>query len=715
MDSSIYGALVYASQIWNMRYPLIDFHGNNGSRDGDEPAAYRYTECRLAPISEAALADIKKDTVDWTSNFSETEEEPVYLPGRFPTLLCNGTTGIAVAMACSFAPHNLNEIMDAIIYLERNKNATIEELLQFIKGPDFPTGGTIVNKDELKAAYCTGRGRVKVRGDYEVISEKGHDTVVFTSIPFKVSKENLIAEIDTLCEEKKLDGITEIRDESNKKGVRFVIELAKGINGNVIANKLYRLTGLESSYSFNQVALVNKSPKLLNFKELCEYYLKHQEDVFTRKCKFDLKKLSDRVHILEGFLKAIEDIDNIIKCIKNSDSTTAAKVELIKRYNFSQVQAQAILDMKLSRLAHTEKIAVEKEMSEKRLQVDKLNNILSNESVASDTLCAELVEFKNKFGDERRTKVTQVADSKEEKEVAEIIPEECVVVVGKSGSIKRIPASSYRTQKRNTKGMKNQSEESISIVKTNTIDNLMVFSSFGKIYKLSVEDIPIGNNLSHGVAIETLVPMEKGEIFVTSAFLSRATKSNEFVWFITKNGLVKKVNVAEYSEMKRKTGVIATNIKEGDSLVKVFVSPNTDIILFTKLGICLRFKGESLGSSSRTATGLKGISLSAEDSIVDVIALNGEKEIAVFTRGGLSKRIPTDEFLVQNRAGRGLVCYKNAEVVAACAINESDMVLITGDLTSLCIEANSIIPGSRTSQGGVTIKNSHIIDVIRIN
>ena len=363
-DSSIYGALVHASQPWTMRYPLIDFHGNNGSRDGDGPAAYRYTECRLSHISEATLEHIKKDTVDWIPNYSETGEEPVYLPGRFPNLLCNGTTGIAVAMACSFAPHNLKEVMAAAQKV-LSGDYTEDEVLDCIIGPDFPTGGIVVNKKELRDGYRTGKGRVRIRGEYHVETKNGKDTVVFDSIPYKISKENLILEIDTLCEEKKIDGIVEIRDESNKKGVRFVIELAKGINGDVIANKLYHMTELETTYSINQVALVDKTPKLLSFKELIEKYVEHQEDVYLRKCKWEHQKLNDRIHILHGLAKTAEDIDNVIQLIKTSDDAADAHNKLRKQYNFTDVQAKAILDMKLSKLAHTEKIAIEKELKEK--------------------------------------------------------------------------------------------------------------------------------------------------------------------------------------------------------------------------------------------------------------------------------------------------------------------------------------------------------------
>ena len=713
-DSSIYGALVHVSQPWTMRYPLIDFHGNNGSRDGDGPAAYRYTECRLSPIAEATLEHIKKDTTDWIPNYSETGEEPVYLPGRFPNLLCNGTTGIAVAMACSFAPHNLNEIMAAAQKVLTG-DYTEDELLECIKGPDFPTGGTIVNQKELKDAYRTGKGRVRIRGDYHVETKNGRDTLVFDSIPYKISKEALVEAIDLLCEEKKIEGITEIRDESNKKVIRFVIELGKGINGDVIANKLYRFTELETTYSINQVALVDKTPHLLSFKTLIEKYVEHQEDVFLRRLNYELVKLNDRIHILHGLAKAVEDIDNIIQLIKSAESSVDAGIKLRAKYGFTEVQAKAILDMKLSKLAHTEKIAIENELNEKQEKADALIILIQNRAARAIALSGEFAEFTKKFGDARRTAVTNIEMTAEEKEVAEIIPENCVVVITEAGNIKRIPATSYRTQKRNGKGIKNQDEIVRDVIKTNTIDNLMVFSSFGKVYKLAVNDIPVGTNATRGTSIETLVAMDNGETFVTLASVARTTDNNQFVWFITKNGLIKKTNLNEYTGMKRKGGIIATSLREGDSLAKVFIAPNSQIMIFTKDGMSLRFDGSTIGATSRVSTGVKAITLNKDDSVADALYLSEEKEIMIFSKMGLAKRIPVKEFILQNRAGKGLICYKNIEVAKACPVNEDNMILVVGNKTSICINVTDVSVGSRASQGVLAIKDNEIIGVARIN
>lgn len=713
-DSSIYGALVHASQPWTMRYPLIDFHGNNGSRDGDGPAAHRYTECRLSTIAESTLEHIKKNTVDWIPNYSETGEEPVYLPGRFPNLLCNGTTGIAVAMACSFAPHNLNEVMEAAQKV-LTQDYTEDELLDCIKGPDFPTGGIIVNQKELRDAYRTGKGRVRIRGEYHVESKGGRDTLVFDSIPYKISKENLILEIDTLCEEKKIEGITEIRDESNKKGVRFVIELAKGINGDVIANKLYRLTELETTYSINQVALVDKTPRLLSFKTLIEKYVEHQEDVFLRRLNYELEKLNDRIHILHGLAKAVEDIDNVIQLIKSAENSADAGVKLRAKYGFTDAQAKAILDMKLSKLAHTEKIAIENELEEKQKKADALVVLIRNRAARCVALSGEFTEFTKKFGDARRTTVTNIEMTAEEKEVAEIVPENCVVVITEAGNIKRIPATSYRTQKRNGKGIKNQDEVIQNVIKTNTVDNLMVFSSFGKVYRLAVNDVPVGTNATRGTSIETLVAMDVGEKFVTLASVDRTAPNGQYVWFITKNGVIKKTGLSEYAGMKRKTGVIATTLREGDSLVKVFVAPDSQLIVFTKNGMGLRFDGKNVSASSRTSIGVKAINMNEGDSVADVVYLSGEKDIMIFAQNGVAKRVPLTEFVLQNRAGKGLICHKPGDVVAACPVNDDHMMLVVGDVTSICISASDVTEGSRATQGVMVIKGSNILGVARIN
>ena len=714
-DSSIYGALVWLSQPWNMRYPLISFHGNNGSRDGDEAAAYRYTECKLSKMGEEMLADIKKNTVDWQLAYTDAENEPIYLPGRIPNLIVNGTSGIAVAMACSFAPHNLNEVMDAAIHVTNNPDCSIDEILNYIAGPDFPTGGLIINKDELPAAYRTGKGRARIRGEYIVESDKKGDSIVFTSIPYKVSKEDLVTEIDKLCEEGKLENITAIRDESNKDGVRFVIEVTKGASTEPIIAKLFKLTRLEDTYSFNQVALVDKKPRLLNMKQLLEIYIDHQKDVLLRKTKFEAQKVADRIHILEGLLKALEDIDNVIALIKASESAAAAKVSLMSKYNLSEAQAKAILDMKLAKLAKLEKVEIENEKKDLETELERLNAIISNP-------IPELINIfnyiKKAYGDGRRSTITQVATTKEEKEIEFVEPEKCVVIMTEGGLIKRIPASSFRTQKRNGKGVKNQDDITNAVIRTNTIDSLMIFSDKGRMYRLLVNDIPVGTNVSKGTSVKSLINMDMDEQPAVMYSIYRDTDA-AYVLFVTKNGLVKKTALDEYVKTKKKTGIAAISIKEGDELAAVSLVKDEQLILVTVNGMAIRFDSKEVAATSRATSGVKGINLANGDSIVAAIPVrNANDKLAVFVQGGMAKKFSLDELPIQKRAGKGLMCYKptdsTGKVAAATLIEDTDNVLIIGDSTSICISAEEIPVLGRASIGNQVIKNNVIKSVSKV-
>ena len=714
-DSSIYGALVWLSQPWNMRYPLISFHGNNGSRDGDPAAAYRYTECKLSKMGEEMLADIKKDTVDWQLAYTDVEDEPVYLPGRIPNLIVNGTSGIAVAMACSFAPHNLNEVMDAAIHVTQNPDCDIKEILNYIFGPDFPTGGLIINKDELPAAYLTGKGRARIRGEYNIESDKRGDSIVFTSIPYKVSKEDLVKEIDKLCEEGKLEGVATIRDESNKDGVRFVIELAKGVSTEPIIAKLFKLTRLEDTYSFNQVALINKKPQLLNIKQLLEIYINHQKDVLLRKTKYEADKVAARIHILEGLLKALEDIDNIIALIKKSESAAAAKTALMSQYGFSEAQAKAILDMKLSKLAKLEKVEIETERNEKILESQRLENILKN---PTPSLVEEFTELKKLYGDARRSTITQVASTKEEKEIEFVEPEKCVVIMTEGGLVKRIPATSFRTQKRNGKGVKTQDDITHAVIRTNTIDSLMIFSDKGKMYRLLVNDVPVGTNVSKGQSIKSLINMDMDEQPAVMYSIYRDTDA-AYVLFVTKNGLVKKTSLEEYVKTKKKTGIAAISIKDGDELAAVSLVKDEQLILVTKNGMAIRFDSKEVSPTSRATSGVKGVNLGADDEIVAAIPVrNTNDKLAIFVNNGYCKKFSLDELPLQKRAGKGLMCYKptdiTGKVVAATLVEDSDCVLILGDKSSICIEASEIPNLGRASIGNVVIKNSKVLSVSKV-
>ena len=714
-DSSIYGALVWLSQPWNMRYPLISFHGNNGSRDGDEPAAYRYTECKLSKEGEEMLADIKKNTVDWAPAYTDEENEPVYLPGRIPNLIVNGTSGIAVAMACSFAPHNMNEVMEAIKYNLANPDCKIDELLNFIKGPDFPTGGLIINKDELATAYKTGKGRARIRGEYVIETKSGKDSIVFTSIPYKVSKENLAIEIDKLCEAGSIEGISAIRDESNKDGVRFVVELAKGVSAEPIIAKLFKMTQLENTYSINQVALVDKKPRLLNIKQLIEIYIEHQKDVLLRKTKYEADKIQARIHILEGLLIALEDIDNVITLIKKSESAAAAKVSLMSTYNLSEAQAKAILDMKLSRLAKLEKIEIQKEKEELEKEFERLSFILKD---PSNELMKIFNEIKTKYGDNRKTIITQVSTTKEEKEIEFVEPEKCVVVMTEGGLIKRVPSASFKTQKRNGKGVKTQDDITSAVIRTNTIDSLMIFTDKGKMYRLLVNDVPVGNNTTKGQSIKSLIAMDTDENPTVIYSIYRDTDA-KYVMFVTKNGLVKKTSLEEYVKTKKKTGITAISLKEDDALATVFLVKDEPIILLTRNGSGIKFNSMEISATSRNTSGIKGITLGKDDYVVAGLPIRNAKDsLAIFSTNGLSNKISVDELMIQKRAGKGLICYKptaaSGEVSAAALISDEDNLLICGNTNSICISATEIPLLSRASLGNQVIKNSKILSVSKV-
>ena len=714
-DASIYGALVYLSQPWNMRYPLISFHGNNGSRDGHEPAAYRYTECKLSKAGEDMLADIKKNTCDWQPAYTEEEDEPIYLPGIFPNLIVNGTTGIAVAMACSFAPHNINEVMDAITHLTENPEVEVKDLLRFVKGPDFPTGGTVINKDELATAYLTGKGRARIRAEYVIETKTGKDSIVFTSIPYKVSKIDLIAEIDKLCEEKKLEGITEIYDDSPKGGVRLVVELAKGVSAEPIIAKLFKMTRLEDTYSFNQVALVDKKPQLLNLKQLLQIYIDHQKDVLLRKTKFEADKISAKIHILEGLLKALEDIDNIIALIKKSESAATAKIALMEKYGFSEAQAKAILDMKLSKLAKLEKVEIEKDLAELNQELAKLNTILQN---PIPEMLNIFKDIKKKYSDERRTTITQVTTTKEDKEIEFVEPEKCVVIMTEGGLIKRVPSASFRTQKRNGKGVKTQDDITNAVIRTNTIDSLMVFSNKGRMYRLLVNDIPVGTNSTKGQSVKSLIAMETDEEPAVMYSIYRDTDA-QFVLFVTKNGLVKKTTLDEYVKTKKKTGIAAITIKEGDELAAVSLIKDEPLVLVTANGMSIKFDSKEIAPTSRTTSGVKGITLNKDDSIVAALPVrNGNDHLAVFVSSGLCKKFELSELPLQKRAGKGLLCYKPTDitgnVVSAVLVDNIDNILVLGDRSSICISAQEIPTLGRASIGNQVIKNSKVNSVCKV-
>ena len=705
-DSSIYSALARLAQPWVMRYPLIDFHGSIGNIDGDGPAAARYTEARLAKLSEdGMLYGIKKKNVDFMPNYSETKDEPITLPAVFPNLLCNPNTGIGVAMACNWLPHNLGEVATAIYDYMDGKEPTLP-------GPDFPTGGLIINKNELPAIVKSGRGSVKVRGQYKIED----NNIVFYELPYGVATEPLMNEIGAAADEGKINGIKNIRNESNrKKGFRLVIECEKGASLATIINLLFKETSLQTSISYNQVALVDKTPVELTLKDCIKIYVEHNTECIKKETEFDLNKAKSKLEIAEGLLKALEDIDNIIALIKSSESAAAAKVALMNKYSFTELQAQAIVDMKLGKIAGLEKIEIENDKKELILQIETLNSILSNLEQELRLRLANIVE---KYGDARRTELTQIADStQEEKEIEFVEPEKCVVVMTEGGSVKRIPQTSFRTQKRNTKGVKTQEDITSCVIRTNTIDSLMIFTNQGNMYRLLVDNIPVGTNTSKGTPISGLIEMNENEKPTVIYSIYRDTDA-KYIMFVTKNGIVKKSSLDEYTKTKKKNGILAINIKENDELASVFLVKDEDIIITTEYGNAIRINSLEIGATSRATSGVKGITLNKDDAVTCALPVHDEKDqLAIFSDKGLGKKIKLTDLPRQKRAGKGLAVTKLAEgdfVSAAALVSDEDNILIVGNLSSVCISATEIPALTRPSAGNQMIKGNNLKSVSKI-
>ena len=694
-DSSIYGALVRLAQPWIMRYPLLDFHGNMGNISGDGPAASRYTEARLSKITEdGMLQGIKKDAVNWQSNYDESELEPVTLPSLFPNLLCNPNAGIGVALACKWAPHNLGEVAQAIYdYIDGNEPS--------IPGPDFPTGGIIINKNDLPTIIKNGRGTVKIRGKYEIKKNE----IIFTEIPYETTIEGILNSIATACEKQEITGIDEVRDESGKKGLRIVISCEKNVSPDSIVQKLFAKTDLQSSFSYNQVALVDKTPTELGLKDCLEIYVSHNLTCLQREFTFDINKAQSRKEIVDGLLKALEDIDNIINLIKKSESSVKAKEQLINVYKFTENQAKAIIDMKLGRLAGLERIELQNEKAELEKTIETLAKTLSNRDNMLSVIKERLSALVKKYGDARRTEICQIDIKPEEKEIAEVIPEDCVVQVSESGLIKRIAVKSYRAQKRNGVGVKNGDDITAFTVKTNTIDTLMIFSSKGKMYRLLVDNIPEGTNTSRGVAVQTLIKMETGEKPMAYASLHHGTTA-KFVFFATKNGIVKKVPLEEYSKTKKATGIIALGLREGDALAAVTFIEEEEMMLITEQGMVIRFATKDMPISSRVAQGVKGINLNEDDHVLVCLPIKHTTDnLAVVSSAGMGKQVPLNDFLIQNRGGKGVSCYKG-EIAGVTLVEPADDILIIGDKTSIRLSASELPVLNRSSIGNCLMKNN---------
>ena len=708
-DSSIYGALVRLARPWVLRYPLIDFHGNMGNIDGDGPAASRYTEARLSKISEMGmLSGLKKNCVDFIPNYDETDKEPVTLPAIFPNLLCNPNTGIGVAMACNWLPHNLKEVADAIYaYMDGDMNVTLP-------GPDFPTGGVIINKKDIPSILKSGHGSVKVRGQYKIEKQN----IVFYEIPYGTKAEDLITEIGKVSEDKEIEGISDIRNESNKKGLRIVIECEKGISPDGIVKKLFAKTNLQTSISYNQVALVDKTPTELGLLDCLKIYVEHNINCIVREAEFDLQKAKEKLEIVEGLLKALEDIDNIIALIKKSASAAIAKEKLIEKYNFSEPQAKAILNMKLAKLANLEKIELEKEAEDLKNSIKSLNALISQPEVQKTELKTRLQAIVAKFGDARRTELTQIDVKPEEKEIVEVIPEDCVVIMSQTGEIKRIPAKSFKVQRKNGKGVKSENDAVLNSISTNTVDILMAFTNKGKMYRLLVDNIPVGTNVSKGVGIGTLINLEPTEKVVAVTSLNR-TSDAEYVIFFTKKGLIKKTSLAEYTKVKRSTGIAAINLKEGDSIANVTFAKDEEMIVITKNGMSIRFDGSSISPIGRVTAGVKSIKLDEDDKVLTGIVLSGKEDyLAIFSERGYGRKTKISEFPLQQRAGKGVLIYKptttTGNVTGAIAVKDTDNILLSGTPNSICISVTDVPELGRVSTGNIMVKNSLIKNAVVI-
>lgn len=700
-DSSIYGAMVRLSQPWVLRYPLIDWHGSNGNQSGDGPAAQRYTEARLSKLAEdGILSGIKKKNVKFIPNYDETLDEPVTLPAIFPNLLCNPNSGIGVAMACNWLPHNLNEVAQAIYDYMDGKEP-------MLPGPDFPTGGIIINKNDIPMIMRTGHGSVKVRGRYKI--EKNN--IIFYEIPYGTTVESILTEIGELCDKKEIEGISEIRDESNKKGISIVIECDKDSNPEGIVKKLFIKTNLQTSISYNQVALIDKEPTELNLKQAIIVYIEHNMSCIVKEVMFDIDKATKRLHIIIGLIKALDIIDDIIAMIKSSPSSAVAKETLQTKWGFSEEQAKAILDMKLSRLAKLEKEELEQEKKELDTLLIKLNDILNH---PRDEVRRRLETLVKKYGDHRRTELTQIDIKPEEQEIAEVIPVDVVVVTTESGLIKKIPTSSFKVQRRGGKGVKSTDDTIMSLIKTNTIDTMMFFTNNGKMYRTVVDNIPDGTNAGKGVPINTLVSLESGEKVIAVTSLHRKTIP-QFAIFITKQGMFKKTYLSEYMNSKKNSGIAAIKLKEGDSVSNIIFQDNEDMLIITKKGMSIKFPTKTIGAIGRLTVGIKGINLGEDDEVLVALPIHKETDnVGIVTVAGTGKQVPLKEFPLQTRGGKGTYVIKGTDIAGAAMLSEEDNVLISGTNSSICISAKDIPVMGKTANGNTLIKNNRVLSITKI-
>ncbi|MCI8735417.1 MAG: DNA gyrase subunit A [Lachnospiraceae bacterium] len=725
-DSSIYGALVNMAQEWSTRYPLVDGHGNFGSMDGDGAAAMRYTEARLSKISMELLADINKNTVDFIPNFDNTEKEPVVLPSRYPNLLVNGTSGIAVGMATNIPPHNLREVVSAVVkiidnHIREDRNTEMDEILKLVKAPDFPTGGIILGTRGSEEAYRTGRGKVRVRAvtDMETMSN-GKTRIVVTELPYMVNKANLVLKIADLVKNKKIDGITDLRDESSREGMRIVIELRKDVNANIILNQLYKHTQLQDSFGVIMLALIDNQPKVMNLLDMLNYYLEHQKDVVTRRTKYDLNKAEERDHILQGLLKALDHIDEVIRIIRASASTAEAKMNLIERFEFTDVQAQAIVDMRLRALTGLEREKLENEHKELMAKIKELKAILADEKLLLGVIKDEIQVIADKYGDDRRSKIGyDIYDINME----DLIPRgNTVIAMTSLGYIKRMTVDNFKTQNRGGKGIKGMTtieEDYIEdLLMMDTHQYIMFFTNLGRVYRMKAYEIPEAGRTARGTAIINLLQLNPGEKI--SAMIPVATyDDDQNLFMVTRKGIVKKTAIVEYSNV-RKNGLIAINLRDDDELIEVkTTNKDTEILLVTKFGMCIRFRETDVRNTGRSSMGVIGMNLDDRDEVIGMQLNTQGDELLIVSENGMGKRTDISEFSVQNRGGKGVKCYKIVEktgnVVGVKAVNEEhEIMMITTEGIIIQIRMSDVSVLGRITSGVKLINLEKGVKVAKI-
>jgi len=710
-DSSIYDALVKLAQDWNTRYPLVDGHGNFGSMDGDGAAAMRYTEARLTKISMELLADINKDTVDFVPNFDETEKEPEVLPSRYPNLLVNGTSGIAVGMATNIPPHNLREVTNAAIRIidnrvEEDRDTDIEEIMEIVKGPDFPTGAEILGRKGIEEAYRTGRGKIRVRAisDIEPMA-KGKQRIVITELPYMVNKALLIQKIAELVKNKRVDGITDLRDESSREGMRIVIELRHDVNANLLLNNLYKHTQLEDTFGVNMLALVNKQPKVLPLIDMLKYYIKHQEDVVTRRTKFELAAAEKRAHIVEGLLIAIDNIDEVIKIIRAAANVNEAKEKLIERFDLTEAQAQAIVDMRLRALTGLEKEKLEDEYKELQARIAYLKGILADEKKLLTVIKEEMQEIADKHGDDRRTIIGQAVGDFTDEDL--IDDEPAVLTMTHFGYIKRMSVDNFHSQNRGGKGIRGiqtiEDDFIEDLLMTTTLNYILFFTNRGRVFKLRTYQIPEAGRTARGVAMVNLLQLDGGE-HVQAVVPIRDFSENKYFIMVTKSGMIKKSPQMDYKNI-RKNGLIGITIKEDDELIEVKTTDNTrDIFMVSKNGMCIRFRDTDIRSTGRSSMGVRGMNLDHEDEVVGMQMNTQGEKLLIVTEKGMGKKTPINDFTLQRRGGKGLKCYKVTEktgkVIGVKAVNEDhEVMLITTEGIIIQLRCEDISTYGRITSG----------------